>query len=481
LNRVCRLSITSFLLIAALVGTLNGCSLHKPVRIEPRQPVPQEFSSLSRLTVGKTSFDSLTPWWKSFGNKQLDRLIEQGLRENLDIKAGIARLLQARALVKAARSSYFPSLSAEYQISRTKQPGYFGQDVGTNYRMSVAASYELDLWRRIASGVKAARFEQMASEQDLLTLYMGTSAQVAELYFFICAKHKEKKLTKEEIEALEIQLSISVDQYQQGLVEADEVLEARNELAKKRALNTQIEQDEEKARYALSILIGRYPEYPFPFTISPVPPLEKSFPAGISAAVIQNRPDVRAAYLRIKASDARVAQAIADLFPTANLMAQFGRSSTAISIGKIVGSFWSVAFSAAMSVFDAGKRSAEVQRARAKTMEAMALYHKTILQAFKEVEDALMDNWAARELISELEKEQRAYEELYELAMDRYVSGLSDYLPVIKSKVGLIELQRQLVIARYQAISSRISLYRCLGGVWMRPYLNRSLRGLKNG
>ncbi len=177
----------------------------------------------------------------------------------------------------------------------------------------------------------------------------------------------------------------------------------------------------------------------------------------------------------MRAGDARVAAAIAERFPNVNLLADYGRLRTDFGIGAITGSFWDVILQLSQPVVDGGRRRAEVDRSRAAFRESLAGYHQTVLQAFQEVEDALSANHASELRVAYLDERVAASAGSLRLSLDRYLRGLSDYLPVLTAQAAHFNAQSQLLAARRQLISDRISLARALGGNWMESELEQRL------
>ncbi len=461
-----------------LLLLLGGCAFHHPLEVVPPKEPPKSFY-LAPEEV-KTFFPE-RPWWLSFGDQRLNQLIEEAFRANLDLKAGVARIFKAKAILKEALSFSLPSTSLEYSWRRSKEPGFFGENRGTSYRLSATASYELDLWGRIRSSAKASLAELKATQEDLRAFYLSLAAQVADAYYLLAALEQEKVRLNLLIKAVTEELTLVEDLYLRGLVEADELLSVKTQFFELTRQRTELQEKISKTRHALAILLGRYPEEAPRPSLVKLPALEQAFPLGLPSQIIMNRPDVQAAYWRVKAADARVAAAIAERFPRLNLLASLGRSHTAFSIGDIVGSFWSLSLDSTLSLFEAGRKGARVEQEKAAALEALYHYQQTVLRAFKEVEDALSANLTAQKRLTELDREESSLKTLLSLNLDRYHQGLGDYLSVLKTRVELLRTEQTKVQAQQALISARISLYRALGGTWMEKYLKDSLmsqRGL---
>ena len=263
--------------------------------------------------------------------------------------------------------------------------------------------------------------------------------------------------------------------YREGLVSALDVYQARQSLAAAQARRPDFEATLATTEHALAVVIGDYPRGQTSGDVVVLPETPIAFPSGLPSQVLARRPDVAAAFHRVRASDARVAAAIADRFPSINLLGAWGRSSSAFSTGDIKGEFWTLLADLALPVVDGGRRRAEADRARAEFKESLARYEETVLTAFQEVEDALAVNRATEERIARLEEEAEAAAGALRTSMERDLQGLSDYLPVLTAQASHFTAQRLLLAARRQLISDRIGLARALGGDWMTEEAEKRL------
>jgi outer membrane protein TolC len=175
----------------------------------------------------------------------------------------------------------------------------------------------------------------------------------------------------------------------------------------------------------------------------------------------------------VEAADADIAAAIADRFPSINLIGNYGRVNQDIAAGLIEGDFWSLLGNFTMPIFDAGRRRAEVDRNKAVARERVAAYQQAALNAFREVEDALARNRETELRIESLEETEQATGATLRLTLDRYLFGVTDYLPVLTSQRAHFEAQSRLLSARRQLITARIGLARALGGDWMAAEITR--------
>jgi NodT family efflux transporter outer membrane factor (OMF) lipoprotein len=453
------------LLLIAMM--LSGCALHKEQDVSPSVGVPETY-------LGETlEGEPIERWWESFHDPDLNALLDVAFKNNLDLKEAFARLEQMRAVTRISFSRQLPGVSADYQATKEKTPGFFGDNEGDSYRLSATASYEVDLWGKYYESTMAAKLDFNAAEEDVLALYLSLSAQISDFYYLALEQKEQINLTKKTIESMEDTLQRVERRYRSGLISALDVYQARQNLAAARALLPVYEANLATAENALSVLLGNYPEGDISGAVVTLPTLVETFPSGIPSALLSNRPDVQSAFLKVKASDARIAAAIADFFPSINLIGTYGESSTVFSTGDIVGTFWKIVLDISAPLFDGGRRWAEVDRNRALFDERLASYQKSVLNAFKDVEDALVKNRATEQRILWLEARVKATESALRVSLDRYMQGLSDYLPVLTAYTSHFNAQSQLLAERRQLVSDRISLARALGGNWMTDEYNK--------
>lgn len=451
---------------------LSGCTVHRQQAIEPPGSVPGSFV---RQPGPQAEALPMERWWETFEDENLSALMEKSFDGNLDLAQSFAVLKQLLAISRQAASVRYPFLNIEGDASRSRRPGIFGNDTGNSYTLSLAAGYEVDLWSRLKSGDTAATLEAAASREDIKSLYISLSAELADLYYLAVEQRAQLELTDATIASFEETLDLVTRRYIRGLVPALDVYQARQNLSFAKASRPVFEVNLAVAEHAIATLLGRYPEPGLAGKLAELPETPAAFPSGIPSVVLSRRPDVYAEFLRVKASDARVAEAIADRFPSINLLGSYGTSKTAFSSGALSGVFWNLLATAIQPVIDGGRRRAEVARTQAVFEETLARYHRTVLTSIQEVEDALIKNRTTEERISRLEERVEATAGSLRLSRERYLLGLSDYLPVLTAQTAHFTAESQLLAARRQLISDRISLARALGGDWMEKEMKNRL------
>jgi NodT family efflux transporter outer membrane factor (OMF) lipoprotein len=464
---VSKMAVVSALLFFVLI---NGCSLRgQPLDYSVNLP-----ASFSQIQDDKAGSPISGKWWKRFGDEHLNALMEEAFMNNLDIAQAYERFKQAQAVFKSADSAGSLQLNIAGSASRSRQVLPSGAYTASRYGLSAAASYEIDVWNKLSSRADAALLEALASQNDVRALYISISAALADLYYLSAEQSAQVELADRTIASFRDTLQSVENRYREGLVPVIDVYQSRQNVAAAEAQRTVFSKNLEIALNALYVLLGRFPsvqaEADFPEL--PEPP---DFQVGLPSMMLFQRPDIRAALLRVKAGDARLAAAIADRFPSFNLIGSAGGSSE--QIRRILDSpnlLWNILIDAAQPVLDGGRRKAEVERSEAVLKERLLTYHKVVLDAFREVEDALIRGREDRLLIDRLSERVAVAAEELRYATDNYLLGLSDYLPVLLAQRRYYESASALLDARRQLISATIELSRAIGGEWMEE--NMALR-----
>ncbi len=448
---------------AILMVAIQGCALHSVRPADVVAPIPDAFQAT------EPSAYQLHPeqqWWQRFGDEQLNRLMERAFFGNLDLVQFTARLQQATALSRQRRADRMPNLSLEAGTSRSQQVDAFGENVGTSSTYSLTAGYEVDLWNKLGSRAKAQQLEENATRQDLHALYLTLSAQVAENYFQLVEQRAQLNLIDQTIAARTDNLALVELRYREGMVTALDLYQARQNLANARAQRPDVESTLATTAHALAVLTGGYPTETIGGTLGKLPDMPAAFPLGLPSELLKLRPDIQAAGLRLEAADHDIAAAMADRFPSINLLADYGHSRS--DFGSVIsGTVWNLVGNLTIPLIDFNKRKAEVDRNEAVYAERLAAYQQTVLTAFQDVEDALVANRQSEAAIAKIGIEASAARDALRLAVAEYRDGLSTYLSVLTAQTTYFDSQTRLLSARRQLISARISLARAMGGTWM--------------
>ena len=412
-------------------------------------------------------------WWEEFEDSQLNDLVKQVLKNNWDIQQAAARVLESRYRYFQVRAEQFPPLDLQGGYDRRKTGG--GRiDQGIifdTFDIGVAASYELDLWGRLASASEAARSELLQAEENRHTVSQTIVAETVNLYLQIEALERRLQIADQSVEAFQRSLDFVKIRFERGLVSALDLRQARRILAGAQARIPQLEQDLGEAQQQLAVLLGRYPQTQPPRS-QPEDYFRESaaVPPGLPSELLTRRPDIRAAVAQLKALNEEIGVAKAQRFPSISLTGSYGYASSELDdLLQYDSNFWSLSVQLFQPLFDAGRLKANQYAAEARYQQQAAIYAETVLNAFLEVESALL----TRE--KQLERRQRFLKFLEEaratqrVAQNRYIRGLTNYLDVLDAQQTRFEAEDNLALVDLAVLTSRVDLYRSLGGGWAQP------------
>ena len=451
----------------ALLLACLSCALHKA-----REDAPPPVALPERFAETEDGEPTPLYWWKAFGDPELDRLQEKALNANLDLRQAWARLAQADALARQAAAAQWPELGLSAGVGRSRTAvagGRLGGAVEVDrVSLSGGAAYELDVWKRVASLKRGAALDRDAARQDLDAMAVTLSARVATTWFTFLEEGAQLDLLREQEEMGRTFLELTLLRFSTGLSSVLDVYQQRQQLAATRAQIPLARARREVARHQLAVLVGEavLPDQGLePGRLADLPP----FPAvGVPADLLQRRPDIRRAQLRLAAADHRIAAALADRLPALRIGGDTGFESYDFGeIGNLFSNWvWNVMANLTFPVFDGGRRKAEVDRTRAVVRERLDAYGQAVLVAVQEVQDARVREQRHREYLEGVERQVALARSTLQEARVRYANGLSDYLPVLASLQSLQELERGLLAARRNLLAYRVDLYRAMGGDW---------------
>ncbi len=456
----------------ALAGAA-GCGLHA-VDETPELPTALPEAFVAAPSADQESAGITTPdrWWEAFGDPTLDRLIGQALDDNLDLARAWTRLAQLRAVERGAEAAYLPQISAEAGVARSRNVFFVGEPIGrieninNQLSLGVGASYELDVWGRVSATESAVETDVAATRQDIEALAMTLTGEVADTYLAIVGERALLDLlaAQEEVSAKLVEL-VEL-RFGQGLTSgALEVYQQRQQLTALQAQRPQVEARLAVLEHRLALALGKTPGSVDLGDVRTLPALPPPPELGMPSELLGKRPDVRAALLRIVAADHRVGAAIASRYPALSLSARTGFQ--AFEIESFFDSWvWSLAANVVAPIFDGGRRSAEVDRAKAAMEELVHGYGQVVLNAFVEVHSALVQQAQQRAHLGKLDAQLEIAQTSLDEAQLRYTHGLATYLNVLTALNGLQRAQQAKLAAERQLLSYRVQLYRALGGSW---------------
>lgn len=420
-------------------------------------------------------------WWAVFNEPELPALEVQVAAANPTVRAAEASFRQARAAVRINRTSLFPSLTVGPSItsnhfSANSPTGSVTARGATfaNFSLPVDLSYEADLWGRIRRAITAAREQYQASAADLENVKLSLQSELAMDYFEARSLDAQRELLDNNIDAFRRALELTQNRFNGGLASRAEVAQAETQLHQTEAQRIDIDQARAEYNHAIAVLTGKNPEdYQLPIAaLKRVPPV---VPTGVPSQLLERRPDIAIAERQLAAANEQIGIAKAAFYPRLVITATGGLQS-----GSIVNWFtwpsrlWAVGPELSQTVFDFGRRRAQLELTEAAYDEYVNRYRESSLTAFREVEDNLA---ALRVLEQEAAKQHDATasaENSVQLAVNRYKGGIVTYLEVITAQTIALANQRTEVDLMRRRMDASVLLIKALGGGWDTSKLPQS-------
>ncbi|HVE41940.1 MAG TPA: efflux transporter outer membrane subunit [Planctomycetota bacterium] len=460
--------------IAALLALLVSCTAG-PDYERPSAPAPEAWKETGPWKEAAPS-DAIAKgtWWELFGDPVLNDLELRAAAANQDLKAAVARVSQARAIARLSESEFYPTISLNPSATRTKfaedrpvsptvrPAGYTVND----FRVPLDLSYEVDVWGRVRRSVEAATAYAEASVASFETVRLTLHADVAASYFALRSIDSEQSLLRRTLELRREALRLAQTRLRLGVGNDLDVSRAETEVTTTEAEAIGLERRRAEIEHALAVLTGRPPrELSIPGKPLDVPP--PVIPAGLPSELLERRPDVAEAERRLAASNAEIGIATAAYYPRIRLTAMGGfESSDLSSLFSWKNSIWQLGAAAAAPLFTGGSTRADVERARARYEESVAIYRQQLLVAFQEVEDGLS---GLRVLAQQAEAQARAVASARRTATisnTRYTAGLVSYLEVVDAERTALQSERLATQIQGQRLVTSVFLIKALGGGW---------------
>lgn len=421
---------------------------------------PQEDAEISSIN---------SDWWKNFNSPELNRLIDVSLTQSPDLRIAAERVRQAELQMNIAGASLFPALSltASSGSNRTRADSENSWQSGDSSRVSLGASYEVDLWGRLAASRALAQASFNATEFDFESARLSLTGGVASAWFQYLALQQREYTARENIRIAQRVYDIVDVRYQNGVATAADRARQRTNLLSQQAALLPLQLQIRQTRAALAVLLGQIPQG---FALNDEQLMQLNLPsitAGVPAEVIVRRPDIASAEAQLQAADADLAMARTALLPSLQLGASAGSAAAALfALSDPTNSLgWSL--SLAQTLFDGGRLRNQTAISESRRVALVEQYRGAIIIALQEVDDALdrMDvNQQQEQSQTQIVAQAQRTLELTEV---RYREGSDDLLALLDAQRSLFQAQDQLVLQRQARLNAAVDLYKALGGGWL--------------
>lgn len=455
----------ALLLVATLVF-ITGCAVGPDYK-RPVVKMPDQHRGVLTAADKKSLAD--LPWWEVFKDPILKGLIEEALKNNLDLKVATARVEQTRELARIKKGDYYPQFNYSAVDNYGRSMPTYGLPGGKNSNMfsgNVQMQWELDIWGRIRRGSESARAQFFASIESRRDVALILIAEVATAYFELRELDNELEIAQRTTDSFQGTYNMFTRRYKGGDASLLESSRAGASLAQTAAYIPDIEAQIFEKENQINMLLGRTP--------APIPRgqvlteqyLIPETPAGLPSALLERRPDVRQAEQLLVSANADIGVAKANFFPKFSLTGILGASSPDL---KTFSSSWALGGSVTGPLFNGGKIIANYEASKYAYEQTKSLYEKAVINALREVANALN---LQQKLVSEREQDAKAVEFLrkaVKLANDRYMKGLSSYTEVLDAQQQLFPAENNLAKTERDRLLAVVQLFKALGGGWDNP------------
>jgi outer membrane protein, multidrug efflux system len=468
--------------VVCLAVGMAGCVIGPDYR-RPALEVPPAW----RLSTEEAVRISDVAWWDRFGDPVLSHLVRTALENNKDLAIATANVDVAFAQYGITRSVLYPQLDANASAQRdrlsertkpTQVPA--GHQAFDDYRLNVSASYEVDVWGKLRRETEAARANLLASEEGRRTVVLTVVASVASAYVQLRALDRQLDIAKATTGTLGEAARLQQTRFDEGATPESDFRQAQSQFEIAAAQVPELERQIVRQENLVRALLGANPgpiERGSTITELKLPDL----PEGLPSSLLERRPDIRQAEQNLIAANADIGVAKAAYFPQISLTALLGVESAQVSdLFKGASKSWSFGSAGALPIFTAGRIQNQVEQAKAAQREALYSYQKSIINAFEDFEDALVDRAKFEQAREEQAKNVDALLRFRELAVLRYQEGATIYLEVANAEQSLFNAQLQLVSTQSQLFQSYVNLYRAMGGGWVQAADELSVRHTAN-
>jgi multidrug efflux system outer membrane protein len=462
-------------LLTALALTLPGCVLGPDYRRpDTAAQLPDGFKAPDGWQIARPADgDAKGDWWKNFRDSRLNGLMDQAMANNQSLRAAFLRVEQARTVVRAGTAGLLPSLSLDPSAYRERRSATVRTGEGgvpgrttTNLALPLVLDYEVDLWGRLRRLLEAARAEAEASDADYHNVMLALQADLAANYFSLRALDREIEILREGIDLRKKSLNLNRKRLEAGDIDEVDVSRAETEVSSTESEVLGLLKTRAEFENALAVLSGA-PSSDFSVSPAPLTAPPPAIPGALPADLLERRPDVAQAERVVQAENARIGVAKAAFYPSLRLGGRAGLESASLDkLFRADSRTWGLGPEISVPIFEGGKNKAELERSRFRYEETVASYRQTVLNAVREVDDAL----AGTSLLArQFEAQQRTVvsaARTVELSQQRYDAGLVAFFDVVDAQRTALDAQRTAARIQGTRHLATIALVKALGGDW---------------
>jgi multidrug efflux system outer membrane protein len=456
--------------LMCVIAFLSSCQV-SPQYTPPTTCAPVEWKRTQKC---ESSPPKVEHWWEVFNDCQLNYLEWQALTANYDLFAAFERVKQARALAGVSKSELYPHLNLEpfyinqgilYRLYGKQFRNIIREHRRTN-QLPFVVNYELDLWGKLQRAYESALWNLGAEEEAFQGFLLILTTDLAASYFHLRSLDTEIVLFEATIQSRAKAYEIIKDRYEEKITDYSDVSRAEFEYKNTVAQCFRAQRLRDLEENKIAVLLG------VPPSNFKIPPMQLQnylpiIPEGLPSSILLRRPDIAEAERRIASKHASMGVAYASFFPSISLTGILGFSSPELrDFMSWKSRLWTMGANALQPIFDAGFLCSNLKFAVSKFREADDAYRQTVLKAFQDVEDALANLDGLKNEYESIEQAVRAAKTTYQIASDRYYTGVTFYLDVVDSERQELDSQRHLIALLGERYAATVQLIKALGGCW---------------
>ena len=452
-------TISTLIICMFLPGCLLGPDFKKPEVATPEQ---FRFDTLYDGTLVDLK------WWELFNDPVLRLLVTTALQENKNVQIAASRIEESRAFLGFTRADLFPKMDIEADASRGNIAGRTRKGfTGDDFFFAPMLSWEVDFWGKFRRATESARAELLSSEYSLRTVQIGLISEVISTYFLLLDYHHRLEISKRTLDSRVKSLAIIQMRFDYGVIPELDLNQAQILKEVAAAAIPFYERFIAKTENILSILLGRLPAHIQKGATLDHQTIPPDIPTGLPSSLLNRRPDITQAEYLLQAQNAKIGVAQAMRLPAIKLTGQYGGASDEIDSLTSGGAAWSAGGNLLGPLIDFRKSAERVEVERERTKQALLAYENTVLLAFREVEDALVEIQTYKEEIAAVERRVTAARSAAALSKERYDKGVTSYLEVLDNERILFDVELEFSQMRQEYLNSYVKLYKALGGGWI--------------
>lgn len=459
----------NFSLSLILSGLLAGCAIG-PDYVRPDITVPETFLHSDSNRSAEQAVDS--QWWKSFNDTALTQAIEEALNTNYDIQSSQASVDALLGQFDQAKSYLYPQINAfgsmdRKSVDNASNGGYqLHEGITSTYAGSLSlASYEIDLFGKVRRANEAARATLLSGEYASQIMKLSITSSVAASYFKLSSLQRQIDLARENVMLNDELVSLNELKYKHGVIAEAVLLQSVSERESAKATLSQLEATKNSEESTFNILLGRNPA---PVHVSPIDAISiPKIPNSLPSSVLSRRPDIAMAEQNLIAANAKIGVARAAYFPSIKLTGMLGVQS--LELSNFVSNparIWEITPSVSIPIFSAGLIAGQIKTAEADRNQSVAQYKKTIVSAFNDTDNAIVQHTKVQEQAAYQNARTAAIEKALAQSKLRYKVGTISYSDMLLVQQQWLQASQQLIIAKQNALVASVSLYKALGGGW---------------